>query len=316
MGRRLRDVSVAAALCAVAASGCGGGGATRFSGEGPLGPGGGGRLVFAIPADPGTIDPLHASDASAALVARQVFEPLVARVAAPYGRRGSPAGLALRWRHSGDFRVWSFRLRDGVKFQDATPLDADAVVANADRWRSDPAGRLALPGLIAADAPSPDTVRFILRRVARRLPAEMRDPRLGLISPAVLESSPAGRLARSGEAGTGPFELRRDGAATLLRRNPAWWGSPLGLGPALDELLFRPVPSPAARVSLLRAGEVRVAAGLNPDEVAALRDDPLIAAISGQGADGIAFERSVRGIETWRPASLSGAWLALLGQGG
>jgi len=314
---RLRDALVAAfALVALGASGCGGGGATRFSGLGPPDPGGGGRLVYAIAADPGPLDPLHAPNSPTQLVARQVFEPLVASTSAPYDRRGAARGLALSWRHSADFRVWSFRLRDGVEFQDGTPLDADAVVANADRWRSDPAGSVALPGLLAADAPSPDTVRLILRRMARNLPAEMGEARLGLVSPAVLDTSAGGPLLRAEQAGTGPFEVHREGAATLLERNPGWWGSSLGLGPALDAILFRTVPDSSARISLLRRGEVRVAGGLTPLETAGLRGDPLLATIEAPGADGVAFERSVRGIRTWRAASLSGVWLALLGQGG
>ena len=70
----------------------------------------------------------------AQLVARQIFEPLTGRLRGPYSA-GKPTrpGLVTGWSHSGDFRVWSARLRSGLRFQDGMPLDAAAVEANAER---------------------------------------------------------------------------------------------------------------------------------------------------------------------------------------
>ncbi|HEX2517720.1 MAG TPA: ABC transporter substrate-binding protein [Chloroflexota bacterium] len=42
--------------------------------------------------------------------------------------------LAERWALSEDGRTWTFTLRQGVKFSDGTPFDADAVVANMRRY--------------------------------------------------------------------------------------------------------------------------------------------------------------------------------------
>jgi ABC-type transport system substrate-binding protein len=258
-------------------------------------------------------DPLHAADPSSLLVARQIYEPLVGRVAAPYNRRGVARGLALRWRHSADYRVWSFRLRDGVFFQDGTPLDGRAVVANADRWKRDPAGRAILPGLLAADAPSPETARFILSREAPRLPDELRDPRLGLVSPAVISAAGGGPLPRADRAGTGPFELRSAARATLLARFPKWWGSSHGLGPALDEVVFRAVPSFTRRAALLVGGYARAAWGFPPEAASTLAGNSLIAVLSAPGGPSVAFQRSVRGIRSAGAEPLSSVWLALLG---
>ena len=38
--------------------------------------------------------------------------------------------LAEKWALSDDGRTWTFTLRQGVRFSDGTPFDADAVVAN------------------------------------------------------------------------------------------------------------------------------------------------------------------------------------------
>jgi peptide/nickel transport system substrate-binding protein len=318
MGGRLRGAWVLAVALAVL-SGCGDEGARRFSGSSPTDAGGGGELAFAIAADPGDLDPLHAATPSAQIVARQVFEPLVASLDGPYGAPTDRPGLALRWEASDDFRIWSFHLRGDVRFQDDTPLNAEAVVTNVERWQGDPAGQALLPGLVAADAPRPALVRFILSVPDPRLPETLADPRLGIVSPAALgiDTVAGGSIARAEDAGSGPFALQRQEGATLaMTRNRGWWGSGLGLGPALDSISFEVVGDPQARAGALTAGTTRVAADLPPDVATALSTNPLLAVVGPRTGDAVGFERSVRGIADWRPAPLSGVWVALITEGG
>ena len=114
------------------------------------------------------------------------------------------------------------------------PLDAGAVEANAERWRSDPVGRSLVPGLLAVAAPRPDAVRLILAEPLTDLPARLADPRLGIVSPPALasESGVGASFLGARRAGSGPFELRgRVASITVLDRNRRWWGSDLQLGP-------------------------------------------------------------------------------------
>jgi peptide/nickel transport system substrate-binding protein len=318
MGGRLHGALVVAVLLA-ALWGCGDEGARRFSGSSPTDAGGGGELTYAIAADPGDLDPLHAPTPSAQIVARQVFEPLVASLDGPYGAPTDRPGLALRWEASDDFRIWSFHLRSDVRFQDDTPLNAEAVVANVERWQGDPAGQALLPSLVAADAPRPSLVRVILSVPDRRLPERLSDPRLGIVSPAALgiETGAGASIARAEDAGSGPFALRRQEAASVeLARNRAWWGSRLGLGPALDTISFEVVADSGARARALSGGTARVAADLPRGVAEALATDPLLAVVGAESGSAVGFERSVRGIADWRPAPLSGAWVALITEGG
>lgn len=314
----LRGVLVAALALAVLA-GCGGDGARRFSGDRPTDAGGGGELAYAIAADPGDLDPLHAETVSAQIVARQVFEPLLASLDGPYGEALDRAGLALAFEPSGDFRVWSFQLRSGVQFQDGSPFNGAAVVANVERWLSDPIGQQLLPGLVAADAPRPNLVRLILALPDRRLPQRLADSRLGLASPPVLpdEGEPGAPLQRTARAGSGPFQLFGEGVATVeLGRYQGWWGSTFGLGPALDSISFRIVADDRERARLLEDASVRVAAELPRQLAVPLISDPLLSVVGVGSGSAVGFERSVRGITTARPASLSGVWIAVLTEGG
>src|SRR5688572_33473056 len=79
---------------------------------------------------PSTLDPAAALDGAGPLIARQVFDTLVAY------REGSTdvePSLATRWSVSRDGLVWSFVLRDGVRFHDGSPLTAGEVAASFER---------------------------------------------------------------------------------------------------------------------------------------------------------------------------------------
>ena len=310
-------VGALTALAASVAVGCGDGDATEFSPSGPPPVGGNGELAYAIPSGPGSLDPLSAQSIAEQTVTRQIFEPLVSRLDGPYGRHHGSPGVAVSIRHSADLRVWRLRLRPGVRFQDGRILDAAAVLANTRRWRASPVGQTLLPGLIGADGPRPDLVRFVFGQPVADAQARLGDPRLGLVSPSALSSGSrsGSSLLRVAKAGSGPFQLSsRPGRTVLVKRNRGWWGSRNGLGPALDEVSFRTEASLAGRLALLHAGTVQVAGDVGP-AASRLRADPLLNAIAVTSPYPIGLERSVRGIEGPRPQSLSSVWLTGIARG-
>src|SRR5438067_1454297 len=88
------------------------------------------ELRIGAPGVPSALDPGAALEGTSPLIARQVFDTLVA------WREGSteiePA-LATRWNASRDGLVWSFTLREGVKFHDGSPLTAHEVAGSFER---------------------------------------------------------------------------------------------------------------------------------------------------------------------------------------
>jgi ABC-type transport system substrate-binding protein len=156
-------------------------------------------------------------------------------------------------------------------------------------------------------------VRFLLERPAPDLAARLASPQLGIVSPLALEREGGERSRfRAGArgSGTGPFELGASAAGRLeLSRYAGWWGSPLGLGPALDGVAFVEAPTAAERLGLLTGGEAQVADPLDAAGLAATAGDPLLDAVGGPVA-GIGLEASVRGIESARAIPLlSRVWL-------
>jgi peptide/nickel transport system substrate-binding protein len=308
---RLRAATLA--VCALLAlAGCGGDdddNARNGSGLPPAG--GGGELAYALPGLPESLDPLAAEGRAAMTVVRQLYEPLIAKLAGPYGQSSPQPGLALTARHSRDRTVWRLTLRPGVRFQDGSPFNAAAVLANSGRWQGDPVGQALLPDLFAVDAPRPDEVRFLLDEPVPDLPSRLADPRLGIVSPRALEGGQSESFQEAlPRAGTGAFQAGPEGPGRLmLARFEGWWGSPIGLGPSLDGVTFVVAPRPSQRLRMLKDGSVQVADPLDRAGLRAADRDPLLTTLGGPRR-GVGMEGSVRGIDLARSVPvLSGVWL-------
>ena len=309
-----RPSRAALALAALALAGCGGGDASEatpaLSAGEPLGEGG--ELAWAVADRVTSLDPLAATTRAEELLTRQIHEPLIAGLAGPFGDTRRVPGLARRARASGDSTIWTLRLRTGVRFQDGTPFNARAVLANAERWQATTAGREQLPDLVDVFAPRFDVVRFILAAPDRAFDARLGMPQLGIVSPRALPPLGDG-LRRALETGTGPFELReRSSDRQLLARNTSWWGTvgDVDLGPALDQVEFRAEPSAAVRLALLDAGDVQLADELARPQADEALSDPLLSVLRGAPGTWLGLSRSVRGVDSARDIpSLSRAWL-------
>ncbi len=218
-------------------------------------------LTWAVAERPRTVDPLYATTAGEQLAARQLHEPLIEELDAPFDVSRRSPGLALSMTPSADRTVWRARLRAGVRFQDGTPFNATAVLANVERWRTVAAGREQL-GELLVDAPRPDLVRFILPAPDPDFPDRLASPRLGIVSPKAIGAAAGGPVdtSRLPASGTGPFELReRSSDRVLLARNTGWWGIERNLGPGVDQIELRVIAAPGERLGALRDGTVRVA---------------------------------------------------------
>src|SRR5260370_104314 len=90
----------------------------------------GGPLRVGLPTVSPTLDPATALEGPVSVIARQMFDTLV-----QYREITSDIepGLATQWSVSRDGLVWTFRLRDGVRFHDGTVLTAQHVVESLDR---------------------------------------------------------------------------------------------------------------------------------------------------------------------------------------
>jgi peptide/nickel transport system substrate-binding protein len=131
-GKSLKFALLLVTLLALSAAGCGGGNEGGGGGGTTAAAGGeGGTLVFASAADPVALDGILVSDGESSRVIEQIFETLIDLKP---GTTDLEPGLAESWDANADGTAYTFHLRQGVKFQDGTDFNADAVCFNFNRW--------------------------------------------------------------------------------------------------------------------------------------------------------------------------------------
>ena len=209
-------------------------------------------LVVGLVGDPVSLDPHRATDLVSAAIVGNVCEPLV-RYSAD-GIRPEPA-LATAWA-TRDARRWTFTLREGVRFHDGAPFDADAVLANL----ASIARVRAFPGV--AERVGSHVVAITLDRANAALLATLSQPFFAMQSPR--------ELARGGilPVGTGPFRLAAvKPSGVHLEAHPGYWRG----APKLRRLVFPRIADDDALVLGLLAGEIDVAPAVRHDNVERLR---------------------------------------------
>lgn len=213
-------------------------------------------VVFATLADAQTLDPAESADNNSDAVVLSVYETLLT-----FDREMRiVGGLAERWNVEADNVTWTFHLRNGVRFQDGTPLDAAAVKQSLDRLRGRAAAhrnRSILEAIREVRAINPLTIRITTAFPFSALEPTLAHLATGIVSPAAAEKS-GKAYGRSAEAavGTGPFRVASwiKDRELVLARNTDYWGG----APRLGRVIYRPVPEPESRYAALEAGDADV----------------------------------------------------------
>ncbi|WP_320671765.1 ABC transporter substrate-binding protein [Patulibacter defluvii] len=254
---------------ALAATGCGG---ETLGGTGATTNDGGAKgaavsnatLRYAMSAEPISLDPAVGTDSQSAIMFRNVYDRLIEL--APNGHDLSP-GLAEKWEVSDDGLTYTFHLREGVAFDDGTPLDADAVVLSLQRVLAIGKGD---SSLFSQHTTAKDIQAVDPRTVTVKLKAPYA-PFLqivalfdigSIVNPKMVEQHAtkkdrwAERWFKNNMSGTGPFKLgvwRRNQYLTLQRSDSTWQTKA-----KLASLRFES-PGDASTTSLkLRQGDVDV----------------------------------------------------------
>jgi peptide/nickel transport system substrate-binding protein len=214
----------------------------------------GGTLRAALDRDPPNMDP-HRSNAA---VDRQVFQSLYDKLVDTDENLTLVPMLAMSWTISPDGKTVTLKLRQGVKFHDGTPFDANAVKFNFDRMQDSkfPSARRSEIGPIQKVAVvDPYTIQISLEKPYSPLLYVLTDRAGMMVSPAAAVKEGVNFALHP--VGTGPFrfveKIPQD--HVTLDRNPDYW---MKGRPALDRVIYRPIVDDNARVANLKSGDVDI----------------------------------------------------------
>jgi peptide/nickel transport system substrate-binding protein len=201
---------------------------------------------------------------------RQIFDTLLRRNLKTLQLEGN---LAESWRVVNE-TTWQFKLKRNVKFHNGEPFDAAAVKFSIERMldpKQGAPGRTSIATIDHVDVVDPYTVNVITKAPFPLLAVRMSPGHCGTVG-----IVPPKYIAQVGDAtfavkpvGTGPFkfvEWVKDERLVLEANKDYHRGAP-----AIERLVFRPVPELTTRVAALLSGQADLVSDIPPDQTGKIK---------------------------------------------
>src|SRR4051794_19701180 len=180
-------------------------GAAPIDASSAVTPRSGGRLVYALDADPNGLDPTqNAWDNPGIQLANALYDPMVA-----FDADGRSQPYLLRsFTPSADFKTWTLEVRPGINFHDGTPVTGEAMAYYFNKLRLGPL--TSIPTKMLSDVRvvpgEPLKVEVKSSQAWATMPALLAGQGGYLIGKAQLDKPDH---AHSEPDGTGPFKLQK-----------------------------------------------------------------------------------------------------------
>ncbi len=227
-----------------------------------------GTLKVALTSSPNSLDLCYGADRNASNAGWRLYNSLV--VVNDDGKL-EPA-LAESWEVSDGGKVYTMKLRKGVKFHNGEDFTADSVIFSWNRGK----------GKDVTWRKKWDIIKDIERVDAFTIKLKLDAP-----FPLILRQIsyfwnivPEGYLKEVGEdgfinhpVGTGPFQFVewKKGDRLVYEANPNYWEPGK---PKVKNLIFRPIPESSTRMAAIKTGEMDIVSRLSSEEAAMLKGVP------------------------------------------
>ncbi|MGC1818920.1 MAG: glutathione ABC transporter substrate-binding protein GsiB [Casimicrobiaceae bacterium] len=234
-------------------------------------------VVFAVASTFTTTDPYDANDTLSQAMAKSFYEGLFGF---DKDMKLIPV-LADSYAVSKDGLVYTIKLKKGIKFQDGTDFNADAVKVNFDRVTNpdNHLKRYALYSVIAStDAVDAYTVRISLKEPFSAFINDLAHPAGVMISPAALKKWGSKGIAFH-PVGTGPFKFVEWKQPDYLKvaKFDGYWRKGY---PKVDSITWRSVVDNNSRAALMQTGEAQFTFPVPYELAGVLRAKPGIEVVS------------------------------------
>ncbi len=210
-------------------------------------------ITMSWPRDIGTMNP-HTYNPSQLFAQSMIYEPLVS-----YQKDGKlePA-LAESWTISDDGKVYTFKLRQGVKFSDGTPFNAEIVKKNFDSVMKNKKTHswLGIVGVLdKTEVVDDHTFRMTLTEPYYPVLQDLSVVRpFRFLGAAGFPDDGDTSKGIKEPVGTGPWMLAdyKQDEYAVFKRNPNYWGT----APAFDQITVKIIPDAETRVLAFEKGDL------------------------------------------------------------
>ncbi|GAA4412103.1 ABC transporter substrate-binding protein [Fodinibacter luteus] len=254
-------------------------------------------FTFGAAGAPKLFDPFYATDGETFRVTRQMHQGLLG---VKEGSADVQPELAESWEPSADGLTWTFKLKQGVKFSDGEPFNAEAVCANFTRmFEQTGAGQTAAEywgyffgsfsdkpeGSLfkSCQAQDESTAVVQITRATSSFPTILSLDSFSMQSPKAMEAGNANNVQAAGEGftypeyamnpvGVGPYKLEKYDEANktvTLVANDTYYGEQ----PKTAKLVFKIIPDESTRRQELQAGSIDGYDLPNPVDWAGLEEE-------------------------------------------
>jgi peptide/nickel transport system substrate-binding protein len=236
----------------------------------------GGTLTRASAWDPPMLDPRMTQSVGlfqfAGLTSNRLVRYVFPDEASGPGDMGLKGDLAESWTASPDHRIWTFKLRQGVKWQNVPPLNGRELTSADvkycfEAYAKEGVQTFNFREIEGIETPDKYTVRLHMQTPNVFVAHALAEPIAVIFSREVLEED--GDLKKR-LIGTGPFILKEHTrkVRVVLQRNPDYFEKGR---PYLDEYVILSTPDDATRKAAFRTGQTDFIWMASPSEVETIR---------------------------------------------
>ncbi len=243
-------------------------------------------LTIGVPGDIETLDPccanfIRSHEALLMVYDVPVIHPIVEQNGALVGDADNLSPRYFEsWEAHDDGLTYTIKVREGMTFDDGTPINAETVRFMIDRNLNTPGGGAWLLTNIAFVTKPPTVIDEYTLELVSDQPSPMVMQSFYMsssaaVDPQVVEANATEDdpwateyMSRNADNPSGPYRLlsRTPDQEVVFEARDNYWGGK----PAYDRIVWKVIPSPAERVQLLQTGDIDLAVGLGTEEFNAL----------------------------------------------
>ncbi|MGV3489370.1 MAG: ABC transporter substrate-binding protein [Tuberibacillus sp.] len=211
------------------------------------------KLIIGLDSDPPQMDP----QLSTAAVDRQVFQSVYNTLVDVDQNLKFVPELATSWNISDDGKTYTFKLRQGVLFQDGTPFNAEAVKFNFERMLDPKFGSPRLSEINLVDnvkVVDDYTVEVHLKEPYSPFLSVVSDRAGMMVSPTAVKKE--GKDFSNHPVGTGPYKFvsHVKQGDLVVERFDKYWGDK----PKIKTIVYKPFTDGNTRMTNLISGDVDI----------------------------------------------------------